>query len=217
MLNFAWAMVDKIDACGLMKSPPKMTVVGDRGWTKGGCFLLSTHVGCIEVLPAFAESEDRAPRRAPLVHAFQQMGRDALYTSYFMKHLDRSRLALHAIEDIGVETAVEMQEAIRGGDIVLMAGDRPAASGSATLRREFLGCECEFPKGVFRFAKLMECPVYAITCVRTGWNAYTVNAKRLGEDLVGDYVAFLEAAALAHPDQWYQFYDFFANAGEGGR
>jgi hypothetical protein len=47
MLNFAWAMVDKIDACGLMKSPPKMTVVGDRGWTKGGCFLLSTHVGCI--------------------------------------------------------------------------------------------------------------------------------------------------------------------------
>ena len=211
MLNFAWAMVDKIDACGLMKSPPKMTVVGDRGWTKGGCFLLSTHVGCIEVLPALAESEDRAPRRAPLVHAFQQMGRDALYTSYFMKHLDRSRLALHAIEDIGVETAVEMQEAIRGGDIVLMAGDRPAASGSATLRREFLGCECEFPKGVFRFAKLMECPVYAITCVRTGWNAYTVDAKRLGEDIVGDYVAFLEAAALAHPDQWYQFYDFFGS------
>ena len=216
MLNFAWAMVDKIDACGLMKSPPKMTVCGDRGWTKGGCFLLSTHVGCIEVLPALANS-DREQRTAPLVHAFQQMGRDALYTSYFMKHLDRSRLALHAIEDIGVETAVEMQEAIRGGDIVLMAGDRPAASGSATLRREFLGCECEFPKGVFRFAKLMECPVYAITCVRTGWNAYTVDAKRLGEDIVGDYVAFLEAAALAHPDQWYQCYDFFANAGEGGR
>ena len=188
MLNFAWAMVDKIDACGLMKSPPKMTVCGDRGWTKGGCFLLSTHVGCIEVLPALANS-DREQRTAPLVHAFQQMGRDA----------------------------VEMQEAIRGGDIVLMAGDRPAASGSATLRREFLGCECEFPKGVFRFAKLMECPVYAITCVRTGWNAYTVDAKRLGEDIVGDYVAFLEAAALAHPDQWYQFYDFFANAGEGGR
>jgi predicted LPLAT superfamily acyltransferase len=56
MLNFAWAMVDKIDACGLMKSPPKMTVCGDRGWTKGGCFLLSTHIGCIEVLPALAES-----------------------------------------------------------------------------------------------------------------------------------------------------------------
>ena len=70
---------------------------------------------------------------------------------------------------------------------------------------------------MFRFAKLMECPVYAITCVRTGWNAYTVDAKMLGEDIVGDYVAFLEAAALAHPDQWYQFYDFFANAGEGGR
>ena len=49
------------------------------------------------------------------------------------------------------------------------------------------------------------------SCVRTGWNAYTVDAKRLCEDIVGDYVAFLEAAALAHPDQWYQFYDFFGS------
>ncbi len=214
MLNFAWAMVDKMDACCFMKSPPKMTVGGDTGWMKGGCFLLSTHVGCIEVLPALAGAANPGPQPAPLVHAFQQMGRDAIYTSYFVKHLDRSKLRLHAVEDIGVETAVGMQDAIRRGDIVLMAGDRPAASGSATLRREFLGCECEFPKGVFRFAKLMECPVYAITCVRTGWNAYAVEAKLLGADILGDYAAFLESAALAHPDQWYQFYDFFAGDGK---
>ncbi len=214
MLNFAWAMVDKMDACCFMKSPPKMTVGGDSGWMKGGCFLLSTHVGCIEVLPALAGAADPGPQPAPLVHAFQQMGRDAIYTSYFVKHLDRSKLQLHAVEAIGVETAVGMQDAIRRGEIVLMAGDRPAASGSATLRREFLGCECEFPKGVFRFAKLMECPVYAITCVRTGWNAYAVEAKLLGADILGDYVAFLESAALAHPDQWYQFYDFFAGDGK---
>lgn len=55
----------------------------------------------------------------------------------------------------------------------------------------------------------MECPIYAITCMRTGWNAYAVEARRLDEDIVGGYVAFLEAAALAHPEQWYQFYDFF--------
>ena len=216
MLNFAWAMVDKMDACCFMKSPPKMTVGGDSGWMKGGCFLLSTHVGCIEVLPALAANQqiNISTFQPPLVHAFQQMGRDAIYTSYFVKHLDRSKLRLHAVEDIGVETAVGMQDAIRRGDIVLMAGDRPAASGSATLRREFLGCECEFPKGAFRFAKLMECPVYAITCVRTGWNAYAVEAKLLGTDILGDYVAFLESAALAHPDQWYQFYDFFAGDGK---
>ena len=227
MLNFAWAMVDKVDACCFMKSPPKMTVKGDCGWMKGGCFLVSTHVGCIEVLPALAANQpinfstfqlfNFSTFQPPLVHAFQQMGRDAIYTSYFVKHLDRSRLALHAVEDIGVETAVEMREAVGRGEIVLMAGDRPAASGSATLRRSFLGRDCAFPKGVFRFAKLMECPVYAITCVRVGWNAYEVEAARLGGssvrpgdgDLLGDYVSFLESAARRHPDQWYQFYDFF--------
>ena len=59
----------------------------------------------------------------------------------------------------------------------------------------------------------MECPVYAITCVRTGWNAYEVEAKRVGnggQALLDGYVKFLESAARRHPDQWYQFYDFFA-------
>ena len=208
MLNFAWAMVDKMDACCFRKSLPKMTVKGDEAWMKGGCFLLATHVGCIEVLPALGGEAAQAPR----VHAFQQMGRDEIYMSFFTRHLDKSQLSLHAVEEIGVETAVEMKEAIGRGEIVLMAADRmPAKAGRrAGLSHDFLGRACVFPKGVFRFAKLMECPVYAITCVRVGWNAYEVEAKRLGADLLGDYVAFLETAARRHPDQWYQFYDFFA-------
>jgi predicted LPLAT superfamily acyltransferase len=235
MLNFAWAMVDKMDTCCFKTSLPKITVKGDEGWMKCGCFLLSTHVGCIEILPAMGgQTPWKAYQRH--VHAFQQLGRDAIYTSVFVRHLDKSIMTLHAVEEIGVETAVEMQEAIKRGEIVLMAGDRlPAgASRTAALKHEFLGRECSFPKGVFRFAKLMECPVYAITCVRTGWNAYEVEAKRIGEReegrgkreegrgkreegrgkreevLLGDYVRFLESAARRHPDQWYQFYDFFA-------
>ena len=51
-LNFAWSLLDKLDACTLKKNLPKMSVSGDTDWMQGGCFLLSTHVGCIEVLPA---------------------------------------------------------------------------------------------------------------------------------------------------------------------
>ena len=161
---------------------------------------------------SFMSSTSAAGAQAPLVHAFQQMGLDEIYTSYFVRYMDKSQMELHAVEDIGVETAVEMKEAIGRGDIVLMAGDRLSAGTgrTAVLRHAFLGRDCAFPKGVFRFAKLMECPVCAITCVRVGWNAYKVEAKRMGTDLLGDYVAFLESAARRHPDQWYQFYDFFA-------
>ena len=75
----------------------------------------------------------------------------------------------------------------------------------------FLGRDCVWPKGVFRFAKMMEAPVYAIVCVKTGWNAYEARAVRLEGELLDDYVRFLEAETRAHPDQWYQFYRFFGD------
>ena len=213
MLGFAWSLLDKVDACTLKKNLPLMTLAGDTGWLKGGCFLLSTHVGCIEVLPALRQrlAGSRSGGTSIRVHAFQQMGHDAVFTSLFLRHLDPAQLTLHAVEEIGVETAVEMQDAVRRGDIVLMAGDRLSANAGRTrqLRHGFLGRDCVWPKGVFRFAKLMECPVYAIVCVKTGWNAYTVEARRMGDDLLGDYVRFLEDAVRARPGQWYQFYRFF--------
>ncbi|MBO7482914.1 MAG: MMPL family transporter [Kiritimatiellae bacterium] len=238
ILEFAWSMIDKTDACSLCKDPPSFTIEGDDGWVDGGCFLLSTHLGCIEVLPALRKTWGQTPSgrggtldgraESVKVHAFQQMGHDALFTEMFAKKMDPSQLTLHAVEDIGVETAVEMKEAIARGEIVLMAGDRlPASAGRVRaegpggrgqtprrreigLERDIFGRRCRWPKGVFRFAAMMECPVYAIVCVKTGWNAYSVIARRLdGSDLLGGYVAFLEEETRKRPLQWYQFYPFF--------
>lgn len=216
LLGFAWSLLDKVDACTLAKDLPRYTVRGDRGWMKGGCFLLSTHLGCIEVLPGLRDGGEGEGNRAVRVHAFQQLGHDAVFTRLFLKHLDPNRLTLHAVEEIGVETAVEMQAAIARGEMVLMAGDRVPAEertrGRRVLEQTFFGRTCRWPKGVFRFARLMDCDAYAIVCVRTGWNAYDVVAERLprGEgEMLAAYAAFLERETRAHPDQWYQFYRFF--------
>ena len=241
ILGFAWGVMDKTDACTLKKNPPQMDVRDDEGWRalKGlvdsgrGAFLLCTHVGTIGVLPALPDSLSEVSERPggcgiglriPKVHAFQQMGHDAVFMEVFMKHFDPSKIRLHAVEEIGVETAVEMQDAIRRGELVIMAGDRTSAGSKSVLHRRFLGRDCAWPKGAFRFAELMEAPVFGVTCVRTGWNRYEVHvaelgageapAKRRTDALLADYVRFLEAETLAHPEQWYQFYDFFG--GEGG-
>lgn len=192
-LSFAFGLLDKLDACTLRKHLPEMTVVGDRGWMEGGCFLLSTHVGTIEVLPALnpTRSTPDEARSTPKVHAFQQMTHNKLFTEMFMKYFDHSQFVLHPVEEIGVETAVEMQEAIQRGEMVLMAGDRDPASGGK--------------KGVFKFAKLMESPVYAITCVRTGWNAYEVEAKKLGKAIQTDYEAFLAEQSARYPNECFNF------------
>lgn len=225
LLGFAWSLADKTDACTLRKDLPQMSVRDDAGGrafrdlvaARKGAFLVSTHLGTVEVLPALASARRDAGEEIPHVHAFQQMGHDAVFTRMFMRHFDATHVTLHAVEEIGVETAVRMQEAIGRGELVLMAGDRVGARSGKTFDHAFLGRPCRWPKGVFVFAKLMACPVFFVTCVRTGWNAYECHFHRYTGPassparMLDEYTAFLEAETLAHPDQWYQFYDFFAH------
>ena len=229
LLGFAWSLADKTDACTLKKNLPKMTVRDDDGWrafdaltrSGKGAFLMSTHLGTAEVLPALPVALGRADSQ-PHVHAFQQMGHDAEFTRMFMRHFDHAHLTLHAVEDIGVETAVAMQEAIGRGELVLMAGDRTSAGSDKVLPHDFLGRPCVWPKGVFVFAHLLEAPVFFVTCVRTGWNAYEVHFEQApdgakAERLLDAYVKFLERETLSHPDQWYHFYDFFSSSVESDK
>ncbi|MBR4653429.1 MAG: hypothetical protein IKO72_08725 [Kiritimatiellae bacterium] len=230
LLGFAWSLADKTDACTLKKSLPRMTVREDDGWrafdeltrSGRGAFVISSHLGTAEVLPALPVALGREP---PHVHAFQQMGHDAEFMKVFMRHFDASRLTLHAVESVGVESAVAMREAIGRGELVLMAGDRVSAGSDKVLEHDFLGRSCRWPRGVFVFARLMEAPVFFVTCLRTGWNAYEVHfeawragpaagAKAHEMMLLDAYVRFLERETLDRPDQWHQFYGFFGAPGD---
>ena len=197
ILAFAWSRIDIVDAVTLRKNAPRFTFTGDAAWRDGGAFLISSHLGSIEVLAALCDESK------PHLHAFQQMTHDPIFTTFLTERMNG--FTLHAVENIGVETAAEMQDAIRSGALVLMAGDRISASSRQTFKHIFMERECEWPKGVFRFAKLMECPVYAIIAIKTGWNAYEIKSRRLGPDLLHDYVTFLECEVRQYPDQWFQF------------
>lgn len=223
ILRFSWGLMDKTDSCTLGKNPPRMSVRDDEGWRKfretvnsgNGAFVMCTHVGMIGVLPSLPDALKRngeSGMRIPKVNAFQQMGHDAVFMKVFMRHFDDTRLQLHAVEDIGVETAVRMKDAIGRGELVIMAGDRVSAGSRSVLKHRFMGRDCVWPKGVYRFAKLMESPVFAVTCVSTGWNRYEVHFAVLEQEpsaMLDGFVSFLEREALAYPGQWYQFYDFF--------
>jgi len=226
LLGFAWSLADKTDACSLGKSLPRMSVRGDASSrsllscisANKGVFLVTSHVGTAEMLLALPRAMPGLPS-PPHVHAFQQMAQSAVFTDFLMRRLAASSLTIHAVEEIGVETAVEMQAALARGEMVIMAGDRVSAGSARCLDREFLGVECRWPKGVFAFARLMEAPVFFATCVRTGWNAYEVHfsaapEKAREEEMLAAYASFLEEEVLAHPIEWHQFYQFFADCGK---
>lgn len=223
MLGFAWSLADKTDACSLRKNLPEMSVRDDAGFqafvrcvaSGKGAFVITSHVGTAEMLVALPEKCPALPR-APHVHAFRQMGHNAVFTEIFMRRFDSSSLTLHAVESIGVETAVEMQAAIGRGELVLMAGDRVSAGSGKTLEHVFLGAGCVWPKGVFSFARMMESPVFFATCVRTGWNSFEAHFAAAPDpaDIRGTlsaYTAFLEGEVTARPGEWYHFYPFFGS------
>jgi len=224
LLEFAVQLADKTDACTRKAALPVMTLRDDAGGrafaacvaSGRGAFLVTTHLGTAEVLPALA----RGAVRVPHVHAFQQLGHDAVFTEFFLRHFDATRVTLHAVEAIGVETASAMQAAIARGDLVVMAGDRVSAGSGRTLTRAFLGRPCAWPKGTFAFARLMESPVFFVTCVRTGWNAYEVHAEAApagakAPELLAAYAAFLERETCAYPNQWFHFHPFWSDVSDG--
>jgi predicted LPLAT superfamily acyltransferase len=218
LLSFAWSMVDKTDACTLAKNPPAISFGGEGAKSfislvesgKGAMFI-SSHLGTIEVLP-YAKTQTT---RSPHVHAFKQLEHNSIFTQILSSKLDKRNLTVHPTEEIGVETAVVMEEAIARGDLVIMAGDRlSAANPNACLRETFMGKSCKFPKGVFVFAKLMDAPIFFTTCVRTSWNKYEVhieefNGERKPKLILESFARFLEKETLAHPSEWFHFHDFF--------
>ncbi len=236
LLSFAWALVDKTDVCTLRRSPPRVVVREDDAFRSlthliaagKGAFFISSHLGTVEVLPAIADSPAVAGWRRPYLHAFQSLGHNAEFTRRFLQNFGEAGFELHAVETIGVETAAQMQEAVLRGEFVLMAGDRTSAgSGKKVLEHDFLARPCVWPKGVFAFALLLECPIFFVTCVHVSRNCYEARfvewqppasgmakSQRLSA-LLDAYVKNLETETCRFPGQWYQFYPFFS-ASKGG-
>lgn len=95
-----------------------------------------------------------------------------------------------------------------------------AATGPS--RRTFSGREAPFPAGPFILASLLKCGVVTLFAVREGNRilikcepfADEVKLPRRGREaelsrLASLWAQRLEAEALEHPAQWFNFYDFW--------
>ena len=114
------------------------------------------------------------------------------------------------------------REAIQRGEIIGILGDR-AVAGDRHVAVPFLGRDAGFPTGPIIVAALLGAPVLFVRGVCTGPRRYDVRfepfAERIvlrrehrAEDLreaVARFARSLEAACLAHPTQWFNFYPFW--------
>ncbi len=134
------------------------------------------------------------------------------------------------IADFGPQTALVLDNKIRQAEFIAIAADRtPPGQPSRLLPARFLGEPALFPAGPFIVASLLHCPVYFMSCIKHEDGIYdlevkhfaeriTLSRKRREKDLAGwiqRYANELETLALRAPLQWFNFYDFWADAGTG--
>jgi predicted LPLAT superfamily acyltransferase len=186
-----------------------------------GLFLLGAHVGSFEVLRALADAHCAAPVKALMYED------NATRANEVFNRLNPGRPA--DVIPIGApDTMLRVKEALDAGALVGILGDR-ITHGDKTVEVSFCGRPARFPLGPMILASVLGAPVVLFFGIHRGNRRYDVYfepfADRLvtsrqtrGADLkawVQRYASRVEAMALAHPGNWFNFYDFWEDGNVG--
>ena len=112
-----------------------------------------------------------------------------------------------------------ISEAFRNNELVCMHADR-FMEGNKTLTSEFLGKAARFPMGPFVLAAKFKVPVSFVFAIKETSLHYHLFASEikdyshLGKDalmqeMLDDFVGELENKVKKHPEQWYNYYNFW--------
>lgn len=212
---YALSLVDKIEVySGLAKFNFRIKNQKlETDLKKGGLFFIFTHVGNVEVMRAFIQNTEHKK-----VNIFMQKKHCETFNDFINSLSDNKDVKIFPVEDIGIETIIELKERLNNGEIVFMAGDRLSSSNTnKCYESDLLGKKISLPLGSLKFALMLEYPIYLISCIKTGKeflvesekfevnNNKSDNLARLQEE----FSRFLEKMTLFAPYQFYHFYDLF--------
>jgi len=191
----------------------------DRGQ---GAVLVGAHLGCFDVLRVFGR-DAQVPVTAVMFTA------NARGINQVFEELDpSSNLRIIEVEPGSLSAAFAIRRCIERGELVALLGDRVAPGGrDRVTHASFLGRAAPFPTGPFLLPLLLGVPVILSLALKTGPQRYEIVFEPLadGEPVAPDarekevqlrverFASRLEHYCLQAPDQWFNFYDFWADPG----
>ena len=121
-----------------------------------------------------------------------------------------------------------LHDRVAQGEIVVIVGDRtPINAPSRHSWASFLGQPAPFPQGPYILAAILECPVQLIFCLKRAGRYHVIfepfsekiasprrDRARILDDCASRFAARLEHYCLSDPYQWFNFFDFWRQAGE---
>lgn len=174
-----------------------------------GLMLYGAHFGSFEAVRFTARKEERLKLSMLM---YEENGRKLLdLLRKISPEFSASIIPLGSIT-----TMIEAKERIENGHMIGVLADRSVnnESGKPCL---FLGQPANFPDAPFKLQRLFKCPALFITGIYLGSNQYEINFTDLQQtngpisinQLQTSYVHTLEQMCLAHPYNWFNFYDFW--------
>ena len=202
---------------------PDVEGEGANALGKCGTLIAGAHLGTFDMMRAVSLAEG-VPVRAVMYSA------NAETINAFFSALNPGLGAdLIHIRPGDVGASFEIRSAVAKGWFVVIMGDRVGIAPGSTHTVPFLGTPARFPEGPFALAALIGCPLMVATSVRTGPFQYRVDSEplygggrvprrdreKVVHEMIERYAAYLERACLRTPHQWFNFFDFWNDAGGG--
>lgn len=112
-----------------------------------------------------------------------------------------------------------IDKALTDGEILSMPADRVFGSQKA-YSFKFIKGDGKFPQGPFMMAAMRNVPVLFVAVIKTGAKRYKITVEEIKIQETGtikqrasnygsQYVKLLEYTVKRHPEQWYNYFDFW--------
>ena len=200
-----------------VQDPDGMAALAAAG--RGGMVVVS-HLGNADI--SRAALDQQFPRgMTVLMHTTHA----AQYNAMLDRLHGNPRSRTLQVTELGPETAINLQQRVERGEWLAMAADRtPVGGGGRVAQVPFLGAPAAFPLGPWVLAGLLGCPVFLLFCLRDHDGGYSVYLELFASkvdlpraardaglaDLAARYAERLQHYTMQAPNQWYNFYDFWA-------
>jgi predicted LPLAT superfamily acyltransferase len=224
---FGNAVLDKV-AMWAEALPPSSVVFDDgaildrfRAGSRGVLFI-GSHLGNLEVLRAFGDTVQGMKVNA-LVFTRHSPKFNRVMTEVSPRTIER----MMQVDSLGPDAVIALRDKLAAGEHVAIVADRVSVRHKErSIAAPFLGRPAPFPEGPFVLAHLLECPVYLLFCLAID-GKYRVFIEPFADPLVLPratrqqaleravvrYAERLEAHCLLAPTQWFNFFDFWEQAG----
>lgn len=219
LMEFGECILDKIEGWLGHISDSKINLHGHenfRAHYQKGAIILVSHFGNIELLRAIKSAHSQK------INVLVYQKHASKFNQFLKKINPNADVHLICVDELGIETAILLQEKLDQGEWIIVAADRLPVQSNRVQTIPFLAEDATWPQGAWILANLLKVPVLAVFCYRQK-DHFDVHIHHLAEkvelpratrlksmqNITREYVELLEQHCVRAPYQWFNFYPFW--------